>query len=112
MRAGRVLLQQADAAQLPFADHQFDKVISIHSLYFWPERAAVFAEIFRVLKPGGTCVVTFSTGKAGEAEATGIEAIIEEQGLPQMRRLGFTEAQLAQGPVARQFKNVAIIGRK
>jgi ubiquinone/menaquinone biosynthesis C-methylase UbiE len=63
VRAGRVLLLQGDAAQLPFADRQFDKVISIHSLYFWPERAAVFAEIFRVLKPGGTCVVTFSTGK-------------------------------------------------
>ncbi len=26
----------------------------------------------------------------------------------QMRPLGFMEAQLAQGPIARQFKNVAI----
>jgi hypothetical protein len=65
-----------------------------------------------VLKPGGTCVVTFSTGKAGEAEATELEAIIEEQGLPQMRKLGFTEASLKQGSIARQFKNVAVIGRK
>jgi ubiquinone/menaquinone biosynthesis C-methylase UbiE len=112
VRAGRVLLQQADAAQLPFADQQFNKVISIHSLYFWPERSAVFAEIFRVLKPGGTCIVTFSTGKVGEAEAAGLETIIEEQGLPQMRGLGFREAQLVQGPTARQLKNVAIIGRK
>jgi len=112
VRAGQVLLQQGDAAQLPFANQQFDKVISIHSFYFWPEHAAVFAEIFRVLKPGGTCVVTFSTGKAGEAEAMRLEMEIEEQWLAHMRRLGFTEVQFAQGPVARQFKNVAIIGRR
>jgi ubiquinone/menaquinone biosynthesis C-methylase UbiE len=112
VRARRVLLQQGDAVQLPFADQQFDKVISIHSLYFWPEPSAVFAEIFRVLQPDGMCVVTFSTGKVGEAGAIALEANIEEQALPHMRGLGFTEAQLVQGPIARQLKNVAIIGRK
>jgi SAM-dependent methyltransferase len=35
VRAGRVTLQQGDAAHLPFAQQQFNKVISIHTFYFW-----------------------------------------------------------------------------
>ena len=50
VRAGRVTLQQGDAAHLPFAEQQFDKVISIHTLYFWSEPAVILAEIFRALR--------------------------------------------------------------
>lgn len=112
IRAGRVFLQQGNAEQLPFTDQQFDNVISIHSIYFWPDPSLVFAEIFRVLKPGGTCVVTFSTGKVGEVEAKAREENIEEQTLPDIRKLGFTQIQLVPGPIARQFKNVAVLGKK
>lgn len=112
VRAGRVRLQQGDAAHLPFADRQFDKVISIHSLYFWPEPSVVFAEILRVLKPGGICVVTFASGKAGDEDAAGLEAIIERQELPDLRKLGFTEVSLQRGPIVRQFKILAVVGAK
>lgn len=112
VRAGRVTLQQGDAAHLPFGEQQFDKVISIHTFYFWSEPAVILAEIFRVLKPGGMCIITFTTGKAEETGLGHYQAIIEEQMLPGMRNIGFTEVSIKHGPIARQYKNVAVIGIK
>jgi SAM-dependent methyltransferase len=45
--------QQADAQELPFETETFDAVIANHMLYHVPDRARAFAEIRRVLKPGG-----------------------------------------------------------
>ncbi len=112
VRAGRITLQQGDAAHLPFAPQQFDKVISIHTVYFWSEPATILGEIFRVLKPGGRCIITFTTGKVDEAGVGHIQAIAEEQMLPDMRTIGFTEVSIQQGPIARHYNNVAVVGRK
>jgi ubiquinone/menaquinone biosynthesis C-methylase UbiE len=58
IHAGRVELREGEAGHLPFADACFDKVFSIHSLYFWPEPKAAIEEIRRVLKPGGALCIT------------------------------------------------------
>lgn len=44
----------ADATALPFADASYDIVIANHMLYHVSEREAAFAEIHRVLRPGGS----------------------------------------------------------
>jgi ubiquinone/menaquinone biosynthesis C-methylase UbiE len=64
VRAGRVRLQQREATRLPFEECHFDKVVSIHTFYWWaadPHR--ILTEMFRVLKPGGKLLFTFSHGK-------------------------------------------------
>ena len=43
----------ADAQQLPFEDESFDVVLANHLLYHVPDRPQAFAEIRRVLVPGG-----------------------------------------------------------
>ena len=51
----------ANALELPFDDGTFDTVFSIAVLHHVPSeayRAQFVSEIHRVLKPGGTCVVT------------------------------------------------------
>jgi SAM-dependent methyltransferase len=58
VKAGRVDLRQGDAAKLPFGAEAFDKVFSIHSIYFWRDAAAVLREVHRVLKPGGLVALT------------------------------------------------------
>ncbi|MBI3782871.1 MAG: class I SAM-dependent methyltransferase [Deltaproteobacteria bacterium] len=58
--AGRVTLHQGDSAQLPFPDGHFNKVYSVHTLYFWPEPARHLREIHRILRPGGCFVLGFS----------------------------------------------------
>ena len=58
IRRGIVRLQHGDATHLPFPDGAFDKVFSIHAIYFWQQPAHVLREIRRVLKPGGTATLT------------------------------------------------------
>ena len=47
----------ADAHYLPFRDNYADVIVSRGSLQFWQDREQVFAEIYRVLKPGGHAFV-------------------------------------------------------
>jgi ubiquinone/menaquinone biosynthesis C-methylase UbiE len=46
--------RQADAGALPFADHTFDLVVCQFGVMFFPDKVRAFAEVRRVLKPGGT----------------------------------------------------------
>jgi len=45
--------QQADARQLPFPNHSFDRVYSMFSLEIVPEAERALAEMIRVLRPDG-----------------------------------------------------------
>lgn len=115
IKAGQVALYHGDVTTLPFADNQFDKIFSIHTMYFWSDPQRALAEIFRVLKPGAILVVTLSTGKTDTAEAPWLERyqlILERQIIPDMKQLGFTQADMKQGPTSRQFKTTALIGVK
>jgi len=49
-----VTWQQADAMKLPFGDDAFDAVVCQFGVMFFPDKAAAFAEMRRVLRPGGT----------------------------------------------------------
>jgi len=44
---------EGEAEQLPFGDESFDVVISNGVIDLIPDKDAVFAELFRVLRPGG-----------------------------------------------------------
>jgi len=57
---GRVDLMTADSASLPFDDLQFDKALSVHTLYFWTDPTACLREIRRVLRPGARFVLGFT----------------------------------------------------
>ena len=51
--AGRCNVQQASVTELPFEAEQFDVATAFETVYFWPELAQNFREVYRVLKPGG-----------------------------------------------------------
>jgi ubiquinone/menaquinone biosynthesis C-methylase UbiE len=53
MGATNVEFVEGEAESLPFADESFDVVISNGVIDLIPDKDAVFAEIFRVLRPGG-----------------------------------------------------------
>jgi SAM-dependent methyltransferase len=48
--------QQADAMQLPFADASFDAVVCQFGVMFFPDRAHAYAQVRRVLRPGGAFI--------------------------------------------------------
>lgn len=56
---GEYDLRLADAAALPFPAASFDVVLSVNTIYFWPDPARVLAEGHRVLAPGGRLVLGY-----------------------------------------------------
>lgn len=57
-RTERLEWRQADATQLPFDDRSFDVVVCQFGLMFFPDKAAGIREALRVLKPGGSFLVS------------------------------------------------------
>jgi len=56
----------ADAEQLPFEDDSFDLVVGHAVLHHLPDLTQAFAELFRVLKPGGTIVFAGEPSRYGD----------------------------------------------
>lgn len=54
----RVDWQQADALQLPFGDQSFDVVACQFGVMFFPDKVQGYSEARRVLRPGGTFLVS------------------------------------------------------
>lgn len=49
-----------DGNKILCADQTFDHIISVNTIYFWQNPIALLKELCRVLKDGGTCVLTFA----------------------------------------------------
>jgi SAM-dependent methyltransferase len=111
LACGRLTLLRGDIARLPFGNRQFDKILSIHTLYFWPDPHAICHNLIKLLAHGGRLVSTFATAHTlptGERvywplhqRAEGLVRDIQQQ--------ANVTAQLAHGPDSRQYNNVAIV---
>jgi SAM-dependent methyltransferase len=55
---GKITGVTGDAAALPFPDDSFDVVVAMHMLYHVDDQPKAIAEMHRVLRPGGTLLVT------------------------------------------------------
>jgi ubiquinone/menaquinone biosynthesis C-methylase UbiE len=56
---GLVELMVGDSRRLPYPDISFDKLLCVHTIYFWAEPIKDLSEMFRVLRPGGRLVLGF-----------------------------------------------------
>jgi MPBQ/MSBQ methyltransferase len=55
---GRPFLVEADACALPFADASFDEVFCVEAIFHFRSRRVFLAEAARLLRPGGTLVLS------------------------------------------------------
>ena len=80
----------ADLDRLPFAEHRFDHVISCFGTTFSPAPGRTLAELFRVLRPGGTVAIsTWSeAGFIGEALELGAALSPPPRGVEHPSRWG------------------------
>jgi arsenite methyltransferase len=60
--AGRLLLKSGEVQQLPLPDAAVDRILSVNTIYFWPDLTTAFAELLRVLAPGGRLVLGIRDG--------------------------------------------------
>ncbi|MEN8181643.1 MAG: class I SAM-dependent methyltransferase [Myxococcota bacterium] len=59
IEAGTARVEAGDSANVPWPDGSFDKVFSVHTLYFWPDLGAGLREIRRVLREDGELLLAF-----------------------------------------------------
>lgn len=79
----RVSLHRYDGQILPFDPRTFDTVIAVNVIYFVPQAPVFLAELRRVLKPGGRCVLGFAEGSPDRVtrfERTAVEELLESAG--------------------------------
>lgn len=114
-----VTAEVMDGQALDFPDDRFDSTLSVFGLIFFPDRAAGFRELHRVLKPGGRAVVAGWAGPErtpqlslfGEAARAAIPDLPRPSHPPpvyslrdpqtfaaEMRHAGFTDVRIV--PVA------------
>jgi SAM-dependent methyltransferase len=56
--------------QLPFPDQSFDKVLAVHTVYFWKAPLDHLTEARRVMKPGGLFVLGFRPAEDAQFQKT------------------------------------------
>lgn len=92
VREGRAELRLGSISSLLYPAKSFEKALSVHSIYFWPDPIANLREVLRVLVSGGRFVVTLDPSEPLEdpmVRRTGYEtwsreallAVLEEAGL-------------------------------
>ncbi len=73
---GRCRVIQGNVASLPFEAETFDLATAFETVYFWPGIGKCFAEVCRVLKPGG-CFLICNESDGTDAAGVKFEKIID-----------------------------------
>lgn len=113
-----------DGQALPWSDAEFDAAFSMFGLMFFPDRARGLRELHRVLKPGGSAVVSswspfhgifanimgamqevlpeipFGSGKGPLGDPNELEAELSAAGFADVKVTPFTHSWSAESPAA------------
>ncbi|MDN7024831.1 class I SAM-dependent methyltransferase [Methanoculleus sp. FWC-SCC1] len=73
----RCTLLKADVHNIPLPDASVDLVVSRGSVFFWDDLPPAFAEIYRILAPGGRTYIGGGFGSASLRDAIAAEMIRE-----------------------------------
>ncbi len=111
--ASRIALVEADFSEMPLPNGTFDVVYAIEATCHAPDLRNVFAEAFRVLKPGGRFVgyewcTTPAFDVANTAHVRAARDIEESNALPPLRPTAFVDDALRScGFVLRECRDAA-----
>jgi arsenite methyltransferase len=92
IETGRIQIEEASVEALPFEDASFDRILTVHTIYFWPDPEDGLREILRVLRPNGQLVLTTDTkGPPSAVARHGFAHYDQEQQAELLRTVGFSE---------------------
>jgi SAM-dependent methyltransferase len=102
--AGRCTVVQGNVRELPFEAESFDLVTAFETIYFWPGLEKCFAEVCRVLKPGGLFVICNESDGMDKASlkyeklVDGMKCYTEEQLAEALETAGFSDVRADHHP--------------
>ena len=67
IRKGRCEVKQGDVSNLTLPEEQYDLATAFETIYFWPGLKECFAQVAKVLKPGGTFMIVNESDGTDEA---------------------------------------------
>jgi ubiquinone/menaquinone biosynthesis C-methylase UbiE len=92
----RVKFKKGDASEMPFEDSSFDFAISSGSLHHWKKPTKVFDEIYRVLKPNRSALISDLRKDAPKEQIEKWEKAIDSRIMRWGLRHSFGESYTAQ----------------
>ena len=99
IEAGRCVVQQGDVSNLTLEEETYDLATAFETIYFWPGLEKCFAEVAKVLKPGG-CFMICNESDGLDAASLKFEKIIDgmkthtvEEIEAALKTAGFTEVK-------------------
>ena len=98
INAGRVALYLTQSSVIPYPDRSFDRVLAVHTLYFWTEPLVHLQEIYRVMKDDARLVLCFTSKEDSQVvnqfPATVYRFYNTDEVVQQLREVGFSEISL------------------
>lgn len=100
--AGRLRLDAGDVYDLPYAEGEFDRVLTVNTVYFWLELDRALRELRRVLAPDGGLVVGIRDPSVMKRVDRAIFAVREPADVRSaVESASFTDVELISPPPAR-----------
>ena len=102
--AGRCAVVRGSVASLPFEAGTFDLATAFETVYFWPGLEACFAEVCRVLQPGGAFLICNESDGQDEASLKyeklidGMKCYTAEDLTSALKAAGFGEVRCDRHP--------------
>ena len=97
--SGRLTLIEGEVGSLPFADASFERVLTINTVYFWPDLPTALTEVARVLAAGGLLVIGIRDPSAMRRVSRDIFTVRPvEEVREAVVSAGFEDAQLISPP--------------
>ena len=101
IKNGRCLIKRGDVSNLELPEEKFDLATAFETIYFWPGLEKCFAQVARVLKPGGVFMIVNESDGTDE-EVLKYEMMIEgmkcytaEEIEKALRSAGFSKVKVA-----------------
>ena len=97
--AGRLILQAGEVQDLPFGDAAVDRVLTVNTVYFWPDLIPALREIRRVLVPGGRMVIGIRDGSVMQQVSPEVFTLRTPEELKSaLEASGFSEVRVRSAP--------------
>ncbi len=97
IKKGRCEVRQGDVSALDLPEGEYDLATAFETIYFWPGLKECFAQVARVLKPGGTFMIvnesdgTDETGHKFEKIIDGMKCHTAEEIEEALKYAGFSD---------------------